>query len=108
MPTPMGTGSMAVASGIGTARFGSWRGDAVRITIGVTPGRKGWTERGRSRENPPQESGPEEACDERSLPHDVTSSWSDAEGSICSKRSYLSGPKDLLATPRRILAAGVL
>ena len=42
---------------------------------------------------------PEEACDERSGPQDVTSSGSDAEGSICSKRSSLSRPKDLPATP---------
>src|SRR5262249_57483063 len=41
----------------------------------------------------------EEACDQRSVPQDVTSSWPDAEGSICSKRSRLSRPKDLLATP---------
>jgi hypothetical protein len=36
-----------------------------------------------------------EACDQRSAPQDVTSSWTDAKGSICSKRSGLTRPKDL-------------
>jgi hypothetical protein len=34
----------------------------------------------------------------RGVPQDVTSSVLDAEGSICSKRSDLTRPKDLLAT----------
>ena len=47
-----------------------------------------------------RQSNREEACDKRSTPQDVTSFLEfDAEGSICSKRSYLSRPKDLLATP---------
>src|SRR5262245_38156325 len=61
----------------------------------------GWEEGkwGRSREAPPHRTDREEACDQRSVPQDVTSSWSVAEGSICSKRSSLTRPKDLLATP---------
>src|SRR6266496_5050533 len=34
-----------------------------------------WTKRGRSREGPPPGSDREEACDKRSRPQDVTSSW---------------------------------
>jgi hypothetical protein len=45
------------------------------------------------------ESAAEAACDQRSQPQDVTSSGADAEGSICSQRSSLTRPKDLLATP---------
>ncbi|GIW86355.1 MAG: hypothetical protein KatS3mg108_0679 [Isosphaeraceae bacterium] len=46
--------------------------------------------RGHSREVPPDVSAAEEACDQRSMPQDVTSSSADAEGSICQKRSCLS------------------
>src|SRR5262249_3659248 len=52
----------------------------------------------------PRTSAVEEACHERSEPQDVTSSGLDTEGSICSKRSCLTRPKDLLATSSESLA----
>src|ERR1700691_6377332 len=64
-------------------------------------------ERGHSRKVPPDMSAAEVACDQRSMPQDVTSSSANAEGSICQKRSRLSltgrSPRDspLHGTPPR-------
>src|SRR5262245_36622112 len=59
--------------------WGSWNGDAAARTLR-------WSLTGAV------------ACDERSwsaaTPRDVTSAWSNAEGSICSQRSDLTRPKD--------------
>jgi hypothetical protein len=87
MPTPKRTEEVAerAAGGADGSR-------AVGTSMG-TP-REGWS-RGPRRENPSPLSGHEEACDKRSVPQDVTSSWTDAKGSICNKRSSLTRPKDL-------------
>src|SRR4051812_39274583 len=89
MPTATVTGGAAGAAACGV---GSCCGSMADL------GTEGWR-RGRRREGPPRSSDAEEACDERSAPQDVTSSGSEAEGSICSQRSDLSRPRDLLATP---------
>ena len=47
-------------------------------------------EMGPSREIPSEESGHEEACDERSGPQDVTSTWTGREGINLPKRSNLT------------------
>jgi hypothetical protein len=61
---------------------------------------------GVSREVPPLESGPEEACDKKSVPQDVTSSWPGAQRAICSKRLCLSRPARTLRVARaRLLHA---
>ena len=81
-------------AGVGCGSMGT----SQRKGRGTGPQPRGSSGAGRTRE---------EACDKRSAPQDVTSSWSDAEGSICSQRSSLSRPKDLLATPLlRILPTG--
>src|SRR5437660_1020672 len=69
MPTPTGvklaSASCGVAAGCGS--------------MGAS--KEGWWKKwGRSREAPSVESGREEACDERSTPQDVTSSWTRREG----------------------------
>ena len=76
-----------------------WRGEAGSWCGSIMSPEKGWLTGDVSRESPPRKLDHEEACDERSEPQDVTSSWYNAEGSNCSKRSSLSRPKDLLATP---------
>src|SRR3954451_19364170 len=83
MPTPMRTAAAGRSAG-GAARDDAGMGSPQR-------GRR----RGPRRESPSQKSAREEACDKRSWPQDVTSSGTDAKGSICSKRSSLTRPKDL-------------
>src|SRR4051812_9160952 len=99
MPTAMRRGRIGSvgAEAWAGAEVGSGRSAAVGCIMGSLQKKR--EEAGRSRAGPPEESGREEACDKRSAPQDVTSSWPDAEGSICSKRSNLSRRKDLLATP---------
>src|SRR5450755_1163000 len=81
MPTPMrvGTGSAQVGAGEAGACCGS-----------MSSPEKAWKDRGRSRDAPPRKLDREEACDERSAPQDVTSSWYNAEGSNCSKRALVT------------------
>src|SRR6266849_1380760 len=89
MPTPMRSG------------VGEPGGVSPRSSLGwgnIVSSQKVLPIRNASREDPPRKLNEEEACDQRSLPQDVTSSESNTEGSICSKRSRLTRPKDLPAT----------
>ncbi len=56
----------------------------LRYHVADSKGKEKW---GQGREDPPAELNNEEACDERSVPPDVTSSEFNAKGSICSQRS---------------------
>src|SRR5947209_6144007 len=87
MPTPKRTADVAEGTGRG--------GDGSRVAgVSMATPRRG-RRRGPGRESPSQQSAREEACDKRSSPQDVTSSGTDAKGSIGSKRSSLTRPKDL-------------
>src|SRR2546429_5689083 len=57
-----------------TGRSADWGTEACSDIMGPSE-RKVETEGGRSREGPPARSDREEACDKRSAPQDVTSSW---------------------------------
>src|ERR1035438_4116168 len=92
MPTPMRVGGRSAQVGAGEA--GACCGS-------MSSPEKVCKARGRSHEAPPRKLDREEACDERSEPQDVTSSWYNAEGSNCSKRSNLSRPEARPAAPQQ-------
>jgi hypothetical protein len=87
MPTPMRRAGVVACCGL------------VSCSVDIKPPER-WCKES-SRGGPPAQSDEEEACDKRSKPQDVTSPWSDTEGPICSKRSYLSRPKGLPASPHK-------
>src|SRR5262245_65383020 len=66
MPTPKRRGGCGTAEALGSMVSSGSEGKCAGS--------------GRSRERPPSESGREEACDQRSLPQDVTSSWAGRGG----------------------------
>src|SRR6266545_4222899 len=79
-----------------TARAGPAGGANTDAGAGMgSPQEDRGRRRGPRRESPSHKSAREGACDQRSAPQDVTSSRTDAKGSICSKRSGLTRPKDL-------------
>ena len=69
MPTPMRVNLASAPCGVGAC--------CGNMTVSKKDGGK---KRGNSHEAPSRESGREEACDKRSAPHDVTSTWARREG----------------------------